>query len=99
MPAFPDGLHVDDLTLDGTGLLITVRTTAAEASCRVCGCASARVHSRYRRTANDLPWQDRTVTWRVQVRRFRSGHCPGGYFRRTRAGAGHPQGAPQRPVG
>ena len=56
MPSVPDGLHVDDLTLDETGLLITARTTAAHASCRVCGRASVRVHSRYWRTFNDLPW-------------------------------------------
>ena len=47
MPSVPDGLHVDDLTLNETGLLITARTTAAKASCRVCGRASVRVHSRY----------------------------------------------------
>ena len=59
MPPVPDGLHVDDLTLGETGLLITARTTAAHASCRVCERASVRVHSRYGRTFNDLPWQAR----------------------------------------
>lgn len=88
MPSVPDGLHVDDLTLDKTGLLITARTTAAQASCRVCGRASARVHSRYWRTFNDLPWQDRSVTWRVQVRRFRCGHCPGRIFAERVPGLG-----------
>ena len=77
MPSVPDGLHIEDLTLDGTALLITARTTAAQASCRVCGRASTRVHSTYWRTFVDLPWQDRAVTWRVQVRRFRCSHCPG----------------------
>ena len=72
MPSVPDGLHVDDLTLNETGLLITARTTAAQASCRVCGRASVRVHSRYWRTFKDLPWQDRAVTWRVQVRLCRA---------------------------
>lgn len=46
MPSVPDGLHVEDLTQDGTALLITARTTAAQASCRVCGRASMRVHIR-----------------------------------------------------
>jgi len=32
LPSVPDGLHVDDLTLDETGLLITARATAAQAS-------------------------------------------------------------------
>ena len=88
MPSVPDGLHVDDLTLDGSVLLITARTTAAQASCRVCGCASARVHSRYWRTFKDLPWQDRSVTWRVQVRRFRCSHCLGRIFAERVPGLG-----------
>ena len=76
LPSVPDGLHVDDLKLDATGLLITARTTAAEAVCPVCGLTSGRVHGSYWRTFKDLPWQDRAVTWRVRVRRFRCEHCP-----------------------
>jgi transposase len=38
------------------------------------------VHSSYWRTLKDLPWQDRSVTWRVKVRRFRCSHCPGCIF-------------------
>ncbi|MCP1545770.1 hypothetical protein J2W80_005662 [Methylorubrum extorquens] len=63
MPSVPDGLHVDDLRLDKTGLLIIAGTTAAQASCRVCGRASARVHSRCQRApkspqlwAFKIPW-------------------------------------------
>jgi transposase len=46
------------------------------------------VHSRYWRTFKDLPWQDRSVTWRVQVRRFRCGHCPGRIFAERVPGLG-----------
>ncbi len=88
MPSVPDGVHVEDLTLDGTALLITARTTAAQASCRVCWRASTRVHSTYWRTFEDLPWQDRAVTWRVQVRRFRCSHCPGRIFAERVPGLG-----------
>lgn len=88
MSSVPDGLNVDDLTLDETGLLLTARTTPAQASCRVSGRASVRVHSRYSRTFSDLPWQDRSVTWRVQVRRFRCGHCPGRIFAECVPGLG-----------
>lgn len=88
MPSVPDGLHIEDLTLDGTALLITARTTAAQASCRVCGRASTRVHSTYWRTFVDLPWQDRAVTWPVQVRRFRCSHCPGRIFAERVPGLG-----------
>ena len=76
LPSVPAGLHVDDLKLDATGLLITARTAAAEVACPVCGRASTSVHGSYWRTFKDLPWQDRAVTWRVRVRRFRCEHCP-----------------------
>jgi transposase len=88
MPSVPDGVQVDDLTLDTVGLLITARTIAAQACCQACGRASARVHSRYWRTFKDLPWQGRAVTWRVQVRRFRCGHCPGRIFAEPVPGLG-----------
>lgn len=54
-PTVPDGLHVDDLTLDPSGLLLLARTTAAQAFCHNCGHTSSRVHSRYWRTLLDLP--------------------------------------------
>lgn len=79
-PSVPDGLHVDDLRLDAARLLIIARTTAAQVTCRTCGHPSSRVHSFYWRTFQDLPSQDRVVTWRVKVRRFRCGHCPGRIF-------------------
>ena len=80
LPTVPAGLHVEGLTLDAAGLVITARTIAAEATCPVCGHASARVHGRHWRTFHDLPWQDRAVTWRVLVRRFRCCRCPGRTF-------------------
>lgn len=80
LPSVPDGLHVDNLKLDAAGLLISARATAAQATCPTCGHPSSRVHSFYRRMLQDLPWQDRVVTWRVKVRRFRCGHCPGRIF-------------------
>lgn len=88
MPSVPDGVHVDDLTLDEAGVRITARTTAAQGSCQVCGRASSRVHSTYWRTFKDLPWQDRAVTWRVKVRRFRCSHCPGRIFAEPVPGLG-----------
>ena len=78
MPPVPDGLHDDHLTLDGIGLRITARITAAQACCRVCERASARVHNTYRRTFKDQPCQDRAVTWQVQVRCFRCSPTGGG---------------------
>ena len=80
LPTVPAGLHAEGLALDAAGLVITARTIAAEATCPVCGHASARVHGRHWRTFQDLPWHDRAVTWRVRVRRFRCGRCPGRTF-------------------
>ena len=60
--------------------MLLARTTAAQAICPTCGYASSRVHSRYWRTLQDLPWQDRAVTWRVLMRRFRCSHCQGRIF-------------------
>ena len=79
LPSVPDGLHVDDLMRDWTGMLITARTTAAQASCRVWGRASVRMHSTYWRTFKDLLWRDRSVTWRVRVRRFRCSQSYAGF--------------------
>jgi Transposase/zinc-finger of transposase IS204/IS1001/IS1096/IS1165 len=80
LPSVPEGMQVDELALDADALTITARTTAARAACPHCGRWSARVHSSYWRTLMDLPWQDRSVTWRVKVRRFRCSHCPGRIF-------------------
>lgn len=80
LPTVPASLHVEGLTLDAAGLVITARTIAAEATCPVCGHASARVHGRRWRTFHDLPWQDRAFTWRVLARRFRCRRCPGHTF-------------------
>ena len=73
-------MQVDELALDADALTLTARTTAARAACPQCGRWSARVHSSYWRTLKDLPWQDRSVTWRVKVRHFRCSHCPGRIF-------------------
>jgi transposase len=80
LPSVPDGLHVDELTLDAAGLLISARITADRASCPTCGRSSSRLHSAYWRTFKDLPWQGRTVTWCLKVRRFRCSRCPGRIF-------------------
>ncbi len=80
LPSVPEGVQVDELALDADALTITARTTAARAACPHCERWSARVHSSYWRTLKDLPWQDRSVTWRVKVRRFRCSHCPGCIF-------------------
>lgn len=88
LSSVPDGFRVDALALNAAGLVVTARTIVTGASCRVCGRPSERVRSAYWRTIQDLPWQDRAVTWRVRVRRFRCGHCPGRIFAEPVPGLG-----------
>jgi hypothetical protein len=65
------GLRLDDLFFTPDTAVALLVATAASAPCPRCGTPSDRVHSRYRRTAADLPWHDRPVALRLVVRRFR----------------------------
>ncbi len=51
--------------------MIAARTKAETATCPLCGQVCTRVHSRYRRTLLDLPWQGMAVHFHLTVRRFR----------------------------
>lgn len=57
-----------------------LRTCRASATCPVCGVASQRVHSRYRRTLEDLPWEGLRVTILLETRRF---FCVGSHCSRN----------------
>lgn len=65
------GLGLDDLVLSPTTATAPVVSTVFSAAWPRCRTPSDRVHSRYRRTVADLPCQDRVVTLRWVVRRFR----------------------------
>ena len=80
LPLVPAGLHVGSVVLDGDQLLITATPTANAAACPACDEVTACVHDRRWRKIADLPWHDRAVLWRVQVRRFRCRCCPGRVF-------------------
>ena len=68
----PDiGLSITAVTVTPDVIAFAALTTAATASCPCCAQSSTRVHSRYARTAADLPWQGRRVILRVTARRFR----------------------------
>jgi transposase len=64
-------LRLDDVVLTPTAAVVLLVSTAATAPCPRCGAPSDRVHSHYRRTVADLPFQDRPVALRLLVRRFR----------------------------
>jgi transposase len=72
VPGCP-GLRIDDLILTPNLAVALVASTAPAADCPRCGTPSGHLHSHYRRTAADLPCQQRMVALRLVVRRFR---CP-----------------------
>jgi transposase len=76
LPDHP-GLRLDHVTLGPGAVTMEVAAPAPTAECPCCGRPSARIHSRYVRTVRDLPWQGRTVTLRLTVRKFlcRSADC------------------------
>jgi transposase len=66
----PVGLVVEGVTwLDGA-MVLSVRASAHESTCPLCGTPSRRVHSRYVRQAADLPCSGRSVRLRFITRRF-----------------------------
>ena len=51
-------------------LVVVASPLSASACCPLCGTASERIHSRYRRTVADLLFGNRSVALRLVVRRF-----------------------------
>lgn len=66
----PSALCLDHIAVEEGVIVFHVATTARAAPCPVCGCHSARIHSRYRRTLQDLPWQGNTVRFLLTVPKF-----------------------------
>lgn len=67
----PHSLKVLHVLTAAEGVIIRTVPRSLSAKCPDCGTASRRVHSRYRRSLCDLPWQGRRVTISVAARRFR----------------------------
>ena len=66
-------VRVDQLVFTPGELTLLVTSTQSEGRCPVCEKATRRIHSRYWRTLEDLPWGDSRLQLRVHVRRF---FCP-----------------------
>jgi transposase len=62
-------LYLRHLEATATEITAVVETTAASASCPLCGRPSRRVHSRYVRTVADVPWHGVPFRLRLHVRR------------------------------
>jgi transposase len=91
----PDGgLTARSLVIGPDSIQIDAETTGHSAECPRCGVTTDRVHGRYVRIVDDLPWLGRRVCIRVQVRRFRCHNpaCPQQTFtERLPAVAAHAQ--------
>jgi transposase len=71
LPLIPAGLLVRQILPAPDGLVIVAASRDRAAACPDCGAPSAVLHSRYDRRLQDLPWQGRPVTLRIQARRLR----------------------------
>ncbi len=75
----PDpGLCLDRVEITAKAVTLCLRTTAAVVPCPLCTRPAHQIHSRYRRSAHDLPIQGRPALLRLTARRFfcRTADCP-----------------------
>jgi transposase len=77
LPEVP-GLRLEDTFIDADTVSLTLASTSLPVACPVCGHATARLHSHYRRAVADLPWSGRRVRLLLSVRKFRCSRlgCP-----------------------
>ena len=64
------GLRVHQLIVTSDELRLIMASPRSEACCPLCGQKTQRMHSRYTRTLQDLPWGTLRVQVQVQVHRF-----------------------------
>jgi transposase len=65
-----DGLHLEALHIDPQSITAVLAVATPNAICPLCREPATRVHSRYVRTATDLPWAGIRVRLQITVRRF-----------------------------
>lgn len=66
----PAGLIVESMAEEEGVIVVSARAGADERACPLCGRLSNRIHSRYIRTAADLPYAGKRVELRLVARRF-----------------------------
>lgn len=66
----PGRLHLICVYPDPDRIILAARVKGRQARCPLCGQPSGRIHSRYVRAINDLPWQGMPVRLRLHPRRF-----------------------------
>ncbi len=72
------GLCLDRVEITAQTVTLCLRTTAAVVPCPLCTRPAHQIHSRYSRSAHDLPIQGRPALLRLTARRLfcRTAHCP-----------------------
>jgi transposase len=70
----PECLHLLSLYANADSIVLIACTRAVQARCPCCDRPSERVHSRYTRLVQDLPWQGIPVRVRLHTRRFFCDH-------------------------
>ena len=75
-------VHVTAIEESSKNVTVKAVSTAEKATSPRCHTPTSRVHSRYRRRAGDLPWQEVAVRLELSVRRFfcAAPRCPQGIF-------------------
>jgi len=71
-------LRIEFLISDEGGITVVATSISPTSACPNCSRVAVRVHSRYRRTLADLPWNGTPVRLQLWSRRFRCDHpeCP-----------------------
>jgi len=66
----PDELCLERIVLSRASITLVAMARRVEVPCPACGFPSQRVHSRYVRTLDDLPWHGVRVRIEAHVRKF-----------------------------
>ena len=74
-PLVPVGLRLEHAAVTDRGVSLMLETMGRAARCPLCGESSVRIHSRYSRTATDLPWRGLPVTLKILTRKFFCGNA------------------------
>jgi transposase len=88
----PVRLHLLSRTVECDAITLTLQTSDKTVQCPICGRPSSRVHSRYRRTPDGLPWQEIPASVSLWSRRFfcAAPECPRRIFTERLAGIAAP---------
>ncbi len=63
-------LVVERLSIEPAGILMELRCRDVSSQCPACKCPSRRVHGKYLRTIDDLPWRNTPVVIHWRARKF-----------------------------